>query len=466
MPLIKKLFFIIISIILVSCNKHEDSSSSIAWIGGEIVNPKLDYVILTKDYRVLDTIPLSKDNHFLYKIDSLDSGLYSFNHYEYQIIYLEKGDSLMLRVNTVDFDESLAFTGKGAERNNLLMEFFLINEAETKLMPDLYQLEPEEFQKKLDSLTNSRKILYDDFILKHPHESGFNDVAMANINYDSYIKKELYTSANQGSVIASNANEFPENFYAYRKKIDFGNDKLKSYYPYYRFLDRYFDNLACQKHKKDIIFDRYSFEHVFNKIKLFDSLITNDSLKVSLIRMNAINYLLNGKDAKRGEEIVALFSKISDNDLYIEEISRLAEAKMKLESGNKIPNIILLSSDNNSQELHNVIIKPTVLFFWSSQSMKHFKNIHSKTAELNSKYPEYDFIGINTDSHFKKWRGIVTQSGYDIKKEFQLENASDAEKKLLINSANKAIILDEKGFIIDGNISLFNPNIETVLLGN
>ena len=57
----------------------------------------------------------------------------------------------MLRVNTVDFDESLTFSGTGAARNNLLIDMFLINEAEDQQMPPMYLLTPNNFEAKIDS---------------------------------------------------------------------------------------------------------------------------------------------------------------------------------------------------------------------------------------------------------------------------------------------------------------------------
>ena len=39
------------------------------------------------------------------------------------------------------------------------------------------------------------------------------------------------------------------------------------------------------------------------------------------------------------------------------------------------------------------------------------------------------------------------------------------QRKLLINSVNKAIILDRKGYILDANTNLFSPIFEESLLG-
>jgi hypothetical protein len=91
--------------------------------------------------------------------------------------------------------------------------------------------------------------------------------------------------------------------------------------------------------------------------------------------------------------------------------------------------------------------------------------MHSKAVELSKKHPEYDFLGINTDTHFKKWRSIVLQSGYNKTYEFQFDDIEDAQQKLVINSANKAIILDKDGSILQNNSSLFSTNIESLLLG-
>jgi len=49
--------------------------------------------------------------------------------------------------------------------------------------------------------------------------------------------------------------------------------------------------------------------------------------------------------------------------------------------------------------------------------------------------------------------------------EFQIENLSDAEKKLLLRYKNSAIVLDKDGIILEGKTNLFNTNFEELLLG-
>ena len=69
--------------------------SKTVWIGGEIVNPKSNIVVIYKDDCIIDTVKLNNKNFFLYKGEGLPEGLYSFRHNEFQLIYVEPGDSLM-----------------------------------------------------------------------------------------------------------------------------------------------------------------------------------------------------------------------------------------------------------------------------------------------------------------------------------------------------------------------------------
>lgn len=259
--------------------------------------------------------------------------------------------------------------------------------------------------------------------------------------------------------------QIPEEFYAFRKNIDLGNESLRNYYPYFRFLEFYLDNLSFDKYKGQAPFDRQSYTHNMHKVYLIDSLITNDSLKNSLLRNAVGGYFLNGDNAIEEAKMLEVFKKLNTSPADHRELSALGEATMKLVPGNTIPNVLLLTTDNTVKDLHSTIKKPTVIYFWSSQSTKHYRKIHSRANELRSKYPEYNFIGINVDSHFKKWVRIVKNSGYSPPFEYQFENFDDAEMKLLVNSVNKSMVINPKGVILDGNTNIFGLDIEQQLLG-
>lgn len=456
--MLKKLLPLLLVFVLFSCKKKDDTSHKTTWIGGQIVNPKHDYVILTRGDDILDTVKLDSNNFFLYRTDNIKKGLYTLRHNETQVFFIEPGDSLLLHLNTMDFDESLAYSGRGAEQNNLLMDLFLSNESENRILPQWYTLSPEGFTKKIDSLKAITVSEYEDFLKKNKVSNEFKKVAQASIDYDYYSKKEMYTAANM-----SRRAEIGGKFYDYRKKIDFGNDDLWFYYPYYRFLNRYFDNIIAEKAKPRL--ERTSFDFSLKKLRVIDSLMKQDSLKNSLTRYTALRYLYNTKNAKNGEKFFDAFSKINTNPRFLREINELLQSTLKMAAGNPLPNVLLINMDNTAISMPNVVEKPTVFYFWTSSHPDQVKTLHNRAAELHSKYPEYDFIGINTDSHFRKWRTTVAKLGYNASKEYQLENFSEAEKTLVLSMRSKAIIVDKNKTILDGNTNMFNNNFEQLLLG-
>lgn len=451
------------AVLLLSCNSNKKDVNTTSWIGGEIVNPKVDFVVLSKGNCVLDTVPLDANNFFMYNSATLEKGLYFFQHHEYQSFYLEPGDSLLLRVNTIDFDESLTYSGKGAARNNLLMEFFLMNEAEEKLVPNWYHMAAEEFEMKLDSLQNIRKKLHEEYLAHNEEDTNFAEFVDASMRYDYFTKKEFYASVN---IKNGKGDKIAASFYDFRKNIDYENESLRFYYPYYNFFNPHFDNLVYQHSGKEGYYDKRSLEHNRAKLDLVNKMVTNDSLKNSLLRSMTRMYLLRAKNADNKKEVTDLFLALNNSPTHHEEINQLSLATISLTPGKRIPDLKVICPNNEAKGLISIINKPTVFYFWSSQSMKHYKDIHTKASELRGKYPEYDFIGINTDTHFKKWRAVVLKANFNKSFEYQFDNITEAQRKLVLNSVNKAFIVNKEGIILESNTNLFNKEIETQLLAN
>lgn len=457
--MVKKLLpILLVLFVLSSCKKKVEVNDGITWIGGQIVNPKLDYIIIAQGKLIVDTVKLDSNNFFLYRTNKIKEGLYTLRHNETQVFYIEPGDSLLLHLNTIEFDESLAYSGKGAAQNNLLMDFYLKNERENKQLHKWYTLSPEDFIYKTDSIKAEKENEYLEFLSNNIVSEGFKEVAEASILYDNFSKREMYGMANR-----SKAETLGDNYYDFRKDIDFNNEKLRFYYPYYRYLNRYFNNLIIAKHKPGV--DRNSYAFSVDKLNAINSTIKNDSIKNSLSRYTAFRYLFCAKDANEEKEFFDLFSSLNNNTKHLNEIQELTDATIKMSKGNLIQNIQVLTMDNNIKNLHSIIKKPTVLYFWTGDSPSQAKMIHNRSVELKSKYPEYDFFGINTDSHFKKWRTTVKAMGFDSNREFQLENVPEAEKQLVLSVMSKAIILDKNSIILDGNTNMFNSNFEELLLG-
>lgn len=463
-PLHIKLLLPLIALMLGSCADLK-VKEELTYFGGEIVNPRLPYVLLAKNSKIVDTIELDDNNFFMYQIKDLEAGLYSFIHREYQLMHIEPGDSIMIRVNTFEFDESLAYTGKGSVKNNFLINMFLQNERENNKMREFYQLSPEAFEKALDSMRTGRSELFAHFKTKMHPSDGFIEVAQAGIDYDYYAKKELYPFAHYGSNHLQNMENLPADFYAFRKNIDYGNDNLSTYYPYYQYLKVHMDNLTYSTYMKRAKFNRNSRLHTTTKINLIDSLITHQELKNNLIYTATRRFVLHAKDTKNNEEMLGIFLSKNTSEKQKASLEKLIAYCDNMMPGKPLPNQMVVTSENTVKDLHSMIKRPTILFFWSGESASHYKRIHNRAAELKAKFPEYDFFGISVDENHENWLNIISSKGYNPEKEFRFNDVAQAEEQLVLSSANKAIITDRNGTIVVNNTNLFVSNFESQLVG-
>ena len=254
-----KYSFCLFILALIGCNSEKKDVATI--FAGEIVNPTGETVILYKDDVVIDSAQLDMYNRFSIKLNNLDEGLYNFhNSGQYQYVYLSKGDSLLVRLNRIYFDESLVFSGRGEEINNFLIEIFLNSEEDENLVDSYYSLNPKDFSKKIDSLRENKlkllKELQNDIVLTPKSRT----LAEASIDYGSYIFKEKYPFNHIRKIHNGTFPEISDAFYVYRKNLNYDDKDLTYFTPYYDFMKRHFDNLAFNDCKTECKMEKYTLK--------------------------------------------------------------------------------------------------------------------------------------------------------------------------------------------------------------
>ena len=114
------ILFHLLFLFAIFCNKRKCIDGS-SFTGGMHINP----IISSVDENPLYNSLINESGNFSISIDSLESGLYNFFlQPEFQYVILEEGDSIYIRLNSLDFDESLVFMGKGSAKNNFLIDVF------------------------------------------------------------------------------------------------------------------------------------------------------------------------------------------------------------------------------------------------------------------------------------------------------------------------------------------------------
>ncbi|MCF7560002.1 hypothetical protein L3X39_05075 [Sabulilitoribacter multivorans] len=467
-------YYIFIAVAFLSffgCKKdNQKIEDAYAYIGGEIINPNTNFVVLSKDEEVIDTVKLDGRNRFLYKITDLKEGMYTFRHGgEYQIVLLEPKDSVLFRLNTLDFDESLVFTGEGDKKNNYLINDFLESEKEEKQVIKLCQLNPATYQKHLDSLKDSKLKAYKEFKKKYGSTELFEKIALANINYTYYSSKEVYPFIHYGKNKAAILKSVPDDFYSYRKNINYNDTFFSRYFNYNTFLRHNVSNMSLELHDGHTNsgeFDRTSLCYNLDRLKLIDSLITNKDIKSDLLHYFTIMYLSRSENPESNDAILKSYTAKSSNEKDIKMLTKYTKSLNSLRKGSHLPDIELVNYEGEPLKINTLVNAPTSICFWSQTYYDHFRDSHKKLNELKEKYPEINFITINIDSYgLEKSKTLLLNHGFDLTDEYQFKNPKTAMDTLAIYPMTKTILIDRNKEIINSNANIFSVYFEEQLLG-
>ena len=463
----KRLVLLLLVVAFLGCKVGENSCGQ-AFIGGEVINPNNDFLVLKKDTSPIDTLYLDENNRFAYRVESLDPGLHSIVHGdEYQIIILEPNDSLMVRLNTLDFDESLVFSGMGSKKNNYLINLFLQMEEEESFVYKYWKLKPADFLEKVDSLRENKLFQLDKFSNKYKASEFFLKVASVGIDYNHFMHKEQYPYRHFGMNKQLPKDSLPEDYFDFRDWVDYNDEELKDYYPYYAFLFNHFNNLASEKYFEETdtkYLDRMNVDYHLNKLEIIDEKVNNEVLRNILLKYPTRNFLSFCTSPEDAEVMYDSYTEKNSNKENASYIEGLYNTLKRLGPGNKLPVVEVVDHTNNVTTLNNVSSKPKVLYFWTSVNKYHFKNSHNKVKELKKAYPNVDFIAININSNNAHvWKRLLKENKIDYTNEFRFRDPRIAKKMLAIQYINKVIVLDDDNNIVTSNANLFNHDFKDIL---
>ncbi|WOD43470.1 TlpA family protein disulfide reductase [Hwangdonia lutea] len=465
------LYTLLIAITLLGCKKdNTNNNGDYAFFGGEIINANNNYVVLSKSKQIIDTIRLDGNNRFIYKVDNLQPGLYNFKHGgEFQMVLLEPKDSIMFRLNTLEFDESLVYTGEGAKKNNYLINEFLRNEIEEKKIFEFCQLNAEAYKKEIDSIKNIKLKKLKKFKSKYDTSDLFNKIAQANIDYNQYFNKEIYPFVHYGHNKYDILESLPEDFYDYRKTINYNDAFLKDYFIYNSFLRWNFNNIALSehyKHAKDNHFKSSDVCYNLDRLSLIDSLVTDHEIKEDLLHHYTVNFLNKSNNEKNNKAILDFYTSKSSNTESKAMITQYANALHNLKTGKNFPETVLIDTRNSETSVDAIINSPTVICFWSQTYYDHFKESQHKIYELSTKYPEVKFIVINVDDYgMDSALKALKRNSFTFKNQYQFKHPKASKETLALYPITKAFLVDENQKIVNGKTNIFARNFEEQLLG-
>lgn len=441
--LMYKKYLLIFSFIIttVSCDFDDNST----YFVGKILKKTNDKISILKDQVVLNEAVISNDGDFTMVIDSVQDGLYNFKHLpEFQYILLEKKDSLVLRLNAVDFDESLVFTGKGSSKNNYLIDIFLNNENEQSFINSKLRKKPNEFSKIIDSLIQIKMLKFDNFKKLKRSNSTSNQILYNAIKLPLYSKKEAYISNVKNK---NNLNEISQDFYEYRKDVDFNMEILSNFKPYLDYLILRINNESYTNIKD---YSRSQLKYNLDRINFVNDNISNPTIKSKILRYMAFEFLLQEDNLTEIDTFLNEFTKVSLDKNVNLQIKQLYSDISSLQIEKKIPNIELIDNINNKVVSSNLVSdKPIIYVFWSYDQNSHQISLFDRIFDFLKNNYNYNFYCININSDKKKWKETLKYIEKNKNmKHFKTTNFEVMSKKMVLNNLNKIIVTSNKGRII------------------
>lgn len=440
-----------------------------AFIGGRILNPNSNQVIILKDNIVLDTIDLNQQNKFSYRLEHAEPGLYLFKHSpETHVFHLEPGDSLLLRANTLDFDESLHFSGTGGEKNNFLSDLTLLDSKNTELLFSYHKINPAEFARKSDSIKDHRLDLLFRRNERYDFSDDFLEIAKKTINYGNYDLRERYTYM-VNKYFKEHARQIPEDFHNYRKHLNFNETRLQTSPTYIRFLENYLINDAmkdCAEANidKNNCYDLYDHKNITTRIHTINTLTSLPLVKNHFFAKYSVLGIIMARERDEITDILEIMKEKGYSEEKMEKLTDVGRIQLSYLPGRNIGNVQLINTAGERLEYEDISNKPAVIFLWSVYSPANHQQNHRTIKGLRKKYPEVDFIGINVDpGEIDPWIKVINNFGYDPDYEFQLYS-SQIDKETFQYYLNKVLLVHETGEVYKGDAYINSPEFETRVL--
>ena len=459
---------LLFALFLYSCIRDNTASKEV-FIKGQIANPSSNYVIISKNNVDLDTFQLNDKNQFEGSLKNIKPGLYVFKHPpENQVIYLEPGDSTLVWLNTLAFDESLNFSGKSGEKSNFLTNLYLLNQKDNDLVLSYYKLDPSEFAQKTDSIRESRKKDLIELEDKNEISQEFFNLANLSINYEFYDLRERYAflirKYNRQMV-----KKIPADFHDYRSQVSFNNEDLEEYYVYLNFIDDFLrtkslENCAPKISINSDCYNLNSYENIKYRIHLVDSLITNEQIKNTFLDRLVSQGIVYSQKSENIDSIVSLLEQAEYSGEMRKDLNLMAKNQLNFLPGKNLADRTYLTMGGDTVKYKNITNRPAITYRWTTDNPTQQKKQHKIISDLRIKYPEIDFIGINLDKDKNDdWKKAIFTNYYNSKYEIKSINLQ-LDQSVINKYLNKLIFMRADGTIVRGDLQINTPDLEKKIL--
>lgn len=446
----KSIFLAVLSaLFIISCDKNEPKDYTA--FAGKIINPQSDSVYLFFPDRE-KAFALNEKGEFYDTIHLDQKGYFYFSDGREQAeLFLFSGDSLYITLDTKQFDESIVYSGIGADKNNYLVKKFLKEEAVGTSSAELFSLNPEEFQKKFK--THSDELEKD--LNASKTEAEFKEIEKRNLKYGYLSLLAQYPDAHK--YFTGNQPTLPAGFLKDLDGISYDNQEDYKLIPYYKdlIINKYMLDIEKAGSPKDL-------DEMVSKIKSKE--IREDLVGALFYRISSTN--------PDSESINEIIQKYSQNE----------QLKMRsLQKTNAIKNLLVGKAspkfsyqDINGKKVSLDDFKGKLVYIdvwatWCGPCIQEIPALKQLKEDYKGKNVEIISISIDVQKDFDKWKQMVAEkqlkgvqlfADNDWKSEFVKAYGIDAIPRFLLIDKNGNILSADAPRPSDKSIrELFDKNI-------
>lgn len=436
------LSLILFSLTLFSC-KDEGQKLDYAVISGKVDNNGGGEILLINRYNYnIDTLQLKEDGSFVdtLKVEPIH---YHLRHgRSFQLIYLEPGFELNVSFDAEHFDNTLTFSGTGAEINNYLLK-------KTKKQKELgddglsiYDLNEEEAK----LMVKEEKALFEEMLDKYNLPGDFKKREKRNIHY-AYINN-LMRYNRFLSRTSENSTYVPsEDFLAEIKNVGYDNVEDYLFSKDYRGLVRaHYSEKADVVQKNDSIPEKIIFLKVLGNIE-------NDTIRNNLL-FDEAQFRITLTDHL--ESYYNNFMDASTNEEHKEKITNSYNKLKKVAPGQPSPRFVNYENyDGGVTSLADLKGKYLYLDIWATwcgPCIAEIPDLKRIEKEFHDKNIEFVSISIDAKENENKWREMIEEKDLG---GIQLLADNAWESKFigdyLIKGIPRFILIDPEGNIVDSS---------------
>ncbi len=439
----KKIIFSLIFVACFACDKKEETILDYAVVSGKIINIKGVVTINSYDRTFSEPLDIAADGAFVDTLSTDKSSYVIFDGTNPVFIYIEPGYNLNVAYDVNDFENTLTFSGEGADENSYLLARNKNEKALLKNRFDAYKLDEAEFKDKFKSIKKSNDSLLETF---DGISKAFKTMTKRDLNFNYLARINEYEKYRK-YITKDNSFKVSDDFLSELDNFDYTNEK--DY-----FFSQNYKSLLTSKYRNDAekLAESDTIATDIAYLKTLSS-IENKNIKNDMLFSFASTNMSYAKDI---ETFYKLYTENSDNEDNNAIVKERYDKLTGLSKGKPSPTFTDYKNHAggtmSSEDLKGKYTYIDVWATWCGPCIREIPSLKKVEEQYHNKNIQFVSVSIDKEKDFETWKTMVNDKELG---GIQLFADNDWNSKFVkdyeIQGIPRFILIDPNGNIVDSN---------------